>query len=136
MENNSFLAVRLAFGYKRNIIVTLYNIAGVRISYSFLLAGLCSIISQCWCSFITFPLYVIVTQVRCLMFPLLQLSPKLKHWFFMVVDGFKVQKSCSFRKREGITIEMEKKSEGQATRFLSFRTKGIPVNLILGIHGN
>ncbi|XVF59792.1 hypothetical protein PTKIN_Ptkin07bG0304300 [Pterospermum kingtungense] len=35
MENNSFLVIRLAFG----------------------------IISQCWCSFITFPLYVIVTQM-------------------------------------------------------------------------
>lgn len=35
MENRAFLATRLAFG----------------------------IISQCWCSFITFPLYVIVTQM-------------------------------------------------------------------------
>jgi hypothetical protein len=74
MNNRTLVAVRLTFGYKfvfANVIYFQPNTAESQFRkksniYFFRLFYRYRIVSQVWCSFITFPLYVIITQVKLL----------------------------------------------------------------------
>lgn len=81
------------------------------------------VVSQFWCSFITFPLYVIVTQVS--LSPLSKLLPNIKHIRgsnlrdrYGYADGFEVQKNRDIRKREKITARVAEEGKDEAARFL------------------
>ncbi|GKV44088.1 hypothetical protein SLEP1_g51314 [Rubroshorea leprosula] len=87
MENSIFMIIRLTFG----------------------------VISQCWCSFLTFPLYVIIAEVfRFFNSSCSALHLCLSDTGFVVIDGFKVQKVCCFRKCQNISIPVDKNGKGKA----------------------
>lgn len=65
MDNHTFLVIRLTFGYLLLLVSSKMKFQYKKryIFFPDLLVNHCRVVSQFWCSFITFPLYVIITQM-------------------------------------------------------------------------
>lgn len=148
MENRTFLVIRLTFGY---VIITRFSLIFAYRKFFALFLGRCflcviilalrRIIAQVWCSFITFPLYVIITQatqdislslslVSIFLSPLTSLTPV----GYIAADGFKVQEIYNIRKREEISSRLAKEGTVQTWWWAPFYPLN-HINHFLGLDG-